>query len=89
MTGNVTENSTAIGMLICIRNDSMYFECRQGQSEVIVELSSGEYNITVFAIEEDGLPFERAVTLTRTVQITEGSMEIDLNVGIIIINFIV
>ena len=72
MTGDVLQGSTTTGLLVAVNNDyhHLYY---QGSKEVIVQnLPPGEYSVSVFAIEEDGLPFERAATRTRQVTVTAG-----------------
>ena len=71
VTVDFIEGSTTDGLLVAVSNTT-YFEYRQGQSDVVVEgLSSGEYSVTIFAMERSGKPFQRAVTLTRIVRIIE------------------
>ena len=76
MTGDFIEGSTATGFLVILSyhsNDSN-FRYHQGRREVIVQgLPHGEYGISVFAVEEDGLPFVRAATTSREVSVTDGS----------------
>ena len=73
MTGDFIQGSTATGILVSINNGT-YLQYYQGETEVIVQgLSSGEYNVFVFTIEKNGLPFERASTRQRKIRIIKGS----------------
>ena len=72
MTGDILQGSTTTGLLVAVNNDyhHLYY---QGNREVIVQnLPPGEYSVSVFALKEDGLPFERAATRIRKVTDSAG-----------------
>ena len=76
VTGDFIEGSTAIGLLVVLSypSDDSNLRYYQGRREVIVHgLPQGEYGISVFAIEEDGLPFARAATMSRKTSVIGGS----------------
>ena len=49
------------------RSDSYYHIATRNGSDIqeatITSIAGGEYNVSVFVVEENGLPFERAATL--------------------------
>ena len=80
MTGDFIEGSTAIGILIIIyslakNSDAHYsFSSRVVQQrakdvDVIVKLPGCYYGISIFAVDENGLPFPRAATTPKFVWI--------------------
>ena len=82
MTGDFIDGSTATGLLIIIyslTNDSdvHYIYIARGsmlqQSKSVdmnvTGLAGGEYSISVFVVEENGLPFERVATSPKLVAV--------------------
>ena len=78
MTGDFINGSTATGLLIIIyslTNDSNVHYITGGstlQKSVdmnVPGLAGGEYGTSVFAVEENGLPFERVATSPKLVAV--------------------
>ena len=78
MTGSFTDDSTATGVLVIVIGDSeviyhMHKASRDGTDKIkeilITGLAGGEYRISVFVVEENGLPFERVATSPKLVAV--------------------
>ena len=80
VTGDFIEGSTATGLLIIIyslTNDSDVQYITGGSTlqqprnvhVSVPGLASGEYGISVFVVEENGLPFERVATSPKLVTV--------------------
>ena len=81
MTGDFIDGSTATGLLIIIyslTNDSDVNYITTGGSTSqqprnvhvsVPGLAGGEYSISVFVVEENGLPFERVATSPKLVAV--------------------
>ena len=80
MTGDFIDGSTATGLLIIIyslTNDSdVHYITRGSMSQQprnvhvsVPGLAGGEYGISVFVVEENGLPFERVATSPKLVAV--------------------
>ena len=74
MTGSFTDDSTATGVLVIVIGDSevIYHKASRDGTDKIKEtlitgLAGGEYSISVFVVEENGLPFERVATSPKLV----------------------
>ena len=81
MTGNFVNGSTARAILAIVYSDSgsdVYYTISLPSSEEeklsanISGLPSGLYNVPVFVVTDDGLPFLRSATTPRSVSVTEG-----------------
>ena len=69
MTGDFIDGSTATGLLIIIyslTNDSDVHYIAGGHNS---GLADSEYSISVFVVEENGLPFERVATSPKLVAV--------------------
>ena len=76
MNGTFTDDSTATGVLVIVSSDSevIYHKATREGSDKIKEvvisgLVGGEYSISVFVVEDNGLPFERVATLPQLVAV--------------------
>ena len=79
ITGNFIDGSTANSILVIIYSDSRssyMFSPPSNEEEKLMTrvtgLPSGQYNVSVFVVEENGLPFERSATKPRNVSVREG-----------------
>ena len=66
VTGRFVEGSPATGVLVIVSGDSgvIYYIGSRNDSEVTIPgLAGGEYTVSVFVVEENGLPFERAAII--------------------------
>ena len=81
ISGDFVERSTATGILAVVytltESDIYYlfvphFFGRQKASAIFECIPSGTYNISLFSVEESGLPFNRAATNVRTLSIDQG-----------------
>ena len=67
--GRFVDHSPSTGILVIVSGDSdtryhMSSRCGSGSHEVTVSgLAGGEYTVSVFVVEENGLPFERAAII--------------------------
>ena len=76
VTGSFTDDSTATGVLVIVIGDSevIYHKASRDGTDKIKEtlitgLAGGEYSISVFVVEENGLPFERVATSPKLVAV--------------------
>ena len=66
VTGRFVEGSPATGVLVIVSGDSgvtYHMSSRRGSGNhavTIPGLAGGDYTVSVFVVEENGLPFERA-----------------------------
>ena len=74
--GSFTDDSTATGVLVIVFGDSevIYHKASRDGTDKIKEtlitgLAGGEYSISVFVVEKDGLPFERVATSPKLVAV--------------------
>ena len=71
VNGSFTNDSTATGVLIIVTGESnvYYHEAtRDGgtvRESIVAGLPGGDYNVSVFVVEESGLPFERVATTPK------------------------
>ena len=79
MTGSFTDDSTATAILVIVIGDSevIYHKASRDGTDKIKEtfitgLADGEYSISVFVVEENGLPFERVATSPKLVAVGRG-----------------
>ena len=80
MTGDFIEESTASGVLVTTVNESDHIQhhliTRDGnEREVESDLSgfaSGQYTVSVFVVDKDGLPHIRAASRPRRVSVENG-----------------
>ena len=80
ITGDFIDGATATGLLVIaysLMNDSdIHYqghtigEHEQMFDTVIEELTGGGYGVSVFVVEEDGLPYERVVTQPKVVSVS-------------------
>ena len=87
VTGRYTEGSPATGVLVMVSNGTAvyYHNATRDGSDIIQEatitgVASGEYNVSVFVVEENGLPFERAASSPRPL-VVEKSKKLRLYPG--------
>ena len=68
VSGDFVDGTSATGALVIVYSDELtrYHLAPRGPSgrfdAIIADLPRGEYRVSVFTMEENGLPFERAVT---------------------------
>ena len=83
MTGDFIPGSSSIGILIVVYsadNDSnmikYHFVHRSNIRRTITmtNLPSGQYKVSVFVVEGNGLPFNRSATIPRNVSLVEGKL---------------
>lgn len=81
VTGNFINGSTATAMLVIVYSDRLsdvYYMFSPSSSKqekvmtIVTGLSSGLYNVSIFVVKENGLPFNRSATTPRSVSVTEG-----------------
>ena len=78
VTGDFITNTSAVGMLAIIYstgNDSdiHYTEARLPQTEIHLRgLSRNAYSISLFTVEENGLPFHRTAHYLREINVHRG-----------------
>ena len=78
MTGDFISGSSAIGILaIVYSNDSNIHYKFLPHSEIpmgiVSGLLDGQYEVSIFVVEENGLPFSRSATIPRNVTLLEGN----------------
>ena len=79
VTSDFISNTSAVGMLAIVysnKNDSdiHYTEARLLQTEIhLTGLSGSTYSISVFILEENGLPFIRAAHFLQEINIPRGT----------------
>lgn len=88
ITGNFIDGATATGLLVIVYSltngsDVYYHGHTIGEDEqvfdtVIEDLAGGDYGVSVFVIEENGLPFERVVTRPKVVSVSTISGKVAL-----------
>ena len=76
VTGKFTNDPTATGVLIIVSRGSevIYHTATPEESDKIIEpvisgLAGGEYSVSVFVVEDSGLPFGRVATLPKLVAV--------------------
>ena len=75
VSGIYTEGSPATGVLVIVSGDSdSYYQIatRDGsdiQEATITGIAGGEYSVSVFVVEENGLPFERVTTVPNRLSV--------------------
>ena len=77
--GGTIDGSTMIGMLVIIysvsEDSDVYYNFvphdtkQQGVYAVVTELPGGQYEVSVYVMEESGLPFQRAAATPKSVLI--------------------
>ena len=77
--GGTIDGSTMIGLLIIIysvsEDSDVYYNYvphdnkQQGVFAVVTELPGGQYEVSVYVMEESGLPFQRAAVTPKSVWI--------------------
>ena len=82
VTGNFINGSTASVVLVIVYSDSrssdvyyMFSPPSNEEKKLMTRVSglpSGLSNVSVFVVEENGLPFERSATTPRNILIREG-----------------
>ena len=81
MTGNFVNGSTARGILVIIYSASLSdiyymfsppFREEEKVTATVRGLLSGLYNVSVFVVEDSGLPFNRSATTPRNVSVIDG-----------------
>ena len=81
VTGNFTDDSTATGVLVIVIGGSevIYHKASRDGTDKIKEtfitgLLGGNYSISVFVVEENGLPFERVATSPKPVDVNKSKI---------------
>ena len=81
VTGTFTNDPTATGVLVIVTSDSevIYHKVTREGSDEIIEtvisgLAGGEYSVSVFVVEDNGLPFGRVATLPQLVAVERGKI---------------
>ena len=79
MTGDFISGSSAIGILAIIySNDSnihyQFISRSESPMTFVSGLPNGQYEVSVFVVEENGLPFRRSATVPRNVSLLEGKL---------------
>ena len=81
VTGTLTNDPTATGVLVIVSSESevIYHKAtREGSDEiieaVISSLAGGEYSVSVFVVEDNGLPFGRVATLPQLVAVKRSKL---------------
>ena len=81
VTGSFTDDSTATGVLVIVIGDSevIYHKASRDGTDKIKEtlitgLAGVEYSISVFVVEENGLPFERVATSPKLVDVNKSKI---------------
>lgn len=77
MTGKYIDGSVVKGVLVVAidqKYNARYHICHRNDNEMelqdtISDLSRGNYTVSVFVVEENGLPFNRTATIPRSVTI--------------------
>ena len=79
VTGYFIEGSTATGVLVAMSTTSeVYFHMftREGtQSQfanTVSNVAGGDYSVSVFVEDENGLPFNRSATIPQNVTVVKG-----------------
>ena len=70
VTGTYVEGSPSTGVLVIVsgesRSDTRYhMSSRDSHAVTIPGLAGGEYTVSVFVVEENGLPFERTAIIPQ------------------------
>ena len=83
MTGNFISDSLAIGILIIIYspdNDSYIHYQFIPRSDIpmttMSNIHDGQYRVSVFVVEENGLPFNKSTATPRNVSISESKFHV-------------
>ena len=78
MTGYFIEGSTATGVLIAILTtaDINFNSITREQDQLHLEgtisnVGGGDHNVSMFVMEEDGLPFSRTATIPQVVSVVD------------------
>ena len=85
MTGDFIPGSLAIGILIVVysadNNIKYHFvHCSNIHRTItMTNLPSGQYKVSVFVVEENGLPFNRSATTPRNISLNEGKLHIPIH----------
>ena len=81
VTGTLSNYPTATGVLVIVSSDSevIYHKATHEGSDEIIEavisgLAGGEYSVSVFVLEDNGLPFERVATLPQLVAVERSKL---------------
>ena len=79
ITGNLIPGSTVIGILIIVyslineSNIRYIFSPHSGISTTTANsFPSGMYNVSIFVVEESGLPFNRSASIPRNISVIKG-----------------
>ena len=83
VTGYFVDKSSAVGVLLIMfsltnEDDISYvFVPRPRESQdierTLTGLSEGDYQVSFFVMDEDGLPFNRSANLPRNISVSEGT----------------
>ena len=73
MTGDFIEGSTATGVLAAVLTiHGIQFFSFVGGNAAFTNLVGSQYNVTIFVIEDSGLPFNRTATIPQSVSVASG-----------------
>ena len=81
MTGDFVDGSSATGVLAIVnsRMNTYYYLIRSDKLTLQESLSGvvgGEYFVSVFLVEEDEMPFERAASKPRAVSVANSEFQV-------------
>jgi hypothetical protein len=75
VTGNLIEGSTIVGIVVAIQRSNdirVLFFLFAGYNANIVGLHGGQYWISVFIVEENGLPYGKIATKQQLISVSDG-----------------
>ena len=85
MTGDIIANSAITDVLVIIISNSDQLYClipRQSNTlyfeDTLTGVSGGEYSVSLFVVEENGLPFSGAAAWPQLVTVTMSKLDITL-----------
>ena len=81
MTGDFVDGSSATGVLAIVSSNmnTYYYLIRSDKltlQESISGVVGGEYIVSVFLLEEDGMPFERVASKPRAVSVANSEFQV-------------
>ena len=93
VTGDFIPGSLAIGILVLIYSAdniiNYHFIPRFSiPMSFLTNLPRGQYKVSVFVIEGNGLPFNRSATIPRKISLTESKLHHNYYIYIIMINYV-
>ena len=81
VAGDFISGSLAIGILAIVYANDLNIQYEFiPRSEIpmafVTSLPDGRYDVSVFVVEENGLPFRRSVTVPRNVSLLKGKLQV-------------